>query len=202
MGTYTTNYNLFMPSIGEQGWGEIVNNNFSTIDTTMEGLSNRATALENADTAFDARLQPFEEHISFDSDGNIVGNVIGNVTGHVISTYTVTFSSIYVVSNAGTGRYKGGVSIMYLQPSPSVTYSCPSTLSVQANRNDTIYGMDGVTVTVYTYNGVDWSNYSSNSIDSYGGTLSLSFPTSTKGVFIEVSGGGNHTFKFPLPIIK
>ena len=38
MGTYTTNYNLFMPSVGEQGWGDLVNGNFTTIDTTMKGL--------------------------------------------------------------------------------------------------------------------------------------------------------------------
>ena len=38
MGTYTTNYNLFMPSIGEQGWGELVNGNFVTIDATMKGF--------------------------------------------------------------------------------------------------------------------------------------------------------------------
>ena len=38
MGTYTTNYNLFMPTIGEQGWGELVNGNFTTIDATMKGF--------------------------------------------------------------------------------------------------------------------------------------------------------------------
>ena len=38
MGTYTTNYNLFMPTIGEQGWGELVNGNFTTIDTAMKGF--------------------------------------------------------------------------------------------------------------------------------------------------------------------
>ena len=47
MGTYTTNYNLFLPTIGEQGWGELVNGNFTTIDTTMKSLSNRITAVEN-----------------------------------------------------------------------------------------------------------------------------------------------------------
>ena len=46
MGTYTTNYNLFMPSVGETGWGELVNGNFSTIDTTMKNLNNRIGTLE------------------------------------------------------------------------------------------------------------------------------------------------------------
>ena len=47
MGTYTTNYNLFMPTVGEQGWGELVNGNFTIIDTTMAGLNTRLTAVEN-----------------------------------------------------------------------------------------------------------------------------------------------------------
>ena len=38
MGTYTTNYNLFMPTVGETGWGELVNGNFALIDTTMKGF--------------------------------------------------------------------------------------------------------------------------------------------------------------------
>ena len=47
MGTYTTNYNLFMPTVGETGWGELVNGNFTTIDTTMKGLNTRLTAVES-----------------------------------------------------------------------------------------------------------------------------------------------------------
>ena len=38
MGTYTTNYQLFMPTIGEQGWGDLVNGNFTTIDATLKGF--------------------------------------------------------------------------------------------------------------------------------------------------------------------
>ena len=34
MGTYTTNLELYKPSIGEQGWGELVNENFDKIDAT------------------------------------------------------------------------------------------------------------------------------------------------------------------------
>ena len=35
MGTYTTNYNLFMPTIGETGWGTLVNENCQKIDTAL-----------------------------------------------------------------------------------------------------------------------------------------------------------------------
>ena len=47
MGTYTTNYQLYIPSVGETGWGTLVNGNFTTIDSTMKSLSNRITAVEN-----------------------------------------------------------------------------------------------------------------------------------------------------------
>lgn len=39
MGTYTTNKNLFMPTIGETGWGTLVNGNFETIDTLLKPIS-------------------------------------------------------------------------------------------------------------------------------------------------------------------
>lgn len=38
MGTYTTNYNLYKPTVGEQGWGSLINTNFDTTDSTMHGL--------------------------------------------------------------------------------------------------------------------------------------------------------------------
>ena len=34
MGTYTTNLELYKPSVGEQGWGTMVNENFDKIDAT------------------------------------------------------------------------------------------------------------------------------------------------------------------------
>ena len=43
MGTYTPNYNLYMPSIGEQGWGNLVSNNFEILDTNLNDLQNQIT---------------------------------------------------------------------------------------------------------------------------------------------------------------
>ena len=64
MGTYTTNYNLFLPSIGEQGWGTLVNGNFTTIDTTMKGLDTRIGTLETKTGAIEGRLTTSEERIT------------------------------------------------------------------------------------------------------------------------------------------
>ena len=102
MGTYTTHYNLFMPSIGEQGWGELVNNNFSTIDTTMSGLNTRVGTLETDTDTMKEKLDAF----SVDTDGNIVGtfkgNVIGDVTGNLngklsVSSVTTTAGDLRIV---------------------------------------------------------------------------------------------------------
>ena len=39
MGTYTINKNLYLPTIGEQGWGTLVNGNFETIDNFLKPIS-------------------------------------------------------------------------------------------------------------------------------------------------------------------
>ena len=64
MGTYTTNYNLFMPSVGEQGWGELVNGNFATIDTTMSGLNTRMGTAETNITSLTTRMGTAETTIA------------------------------------------------------------------------------------------------------------------------------------------
>ena len=88
MGTYTTNYNLFMPTVGETGWGTLVNGNFSTIDTTMKSLSNRITTCES----YGARVTAIENEVN----GNLSCTSVttsGKVTanGGITST-TGTFS--------------------------------------------------------------------------------------------------------------
>ena len=60
MGTYTTNYNLFLPSIGEQGWGELVNGNFEIIDNTMAGLNTRIGTLKTEADAVEERVIKLE----------------------------------------------------------------------------------------------------------------------------------------------
>ena len=55
MGTYTPNYNLYMPSIGEQGWGELVSNNFEILDTNLTNLQTQITTnLNNLQDQIDA----------------------------------------------------------------------------------------------------------------------------------------------------
>ena len=71
-----------MPTVGETGWGEIVNGNFTTIDTTMKGLSNRITTCES----YGARITAIENEVngnvsctSVTTSGKITGN--GGIAG-------------------------------------------------------------------------------------------------------------------------
>ena len=111
MGTYTANYQLYMPTVGEQGWGDLMNGNLTTIDTTMKGLSNRATALENTDTAFNTRITKleageFDGNISAETfNGDLVVNAVSNVdTGIGLYEVVPSQSSVSVSKSYNAGE--------------------------------------------------------------------------------------------------
>ena len=68
MGTYTTNKNLYMPTVGETGWGTLVNNNFSTIDNFLKPITVSGSTY------------------------TFTGNHVGNQSGGSVSATTGTFS--------------------------------------------------------------------------------------------------------------
>ena len=82
MGTYTNNYQLYMPTVGETGWGTLINGNYQTIDTTMKGLSDRTTVLENTDVTFNTRVTAIEDVVS---NGDVNSSAINN-SGIITST--------------------------------------------------------------------------------------------------------------------
>ena len=104
MGTYTTNYQLYMPTVGETGWGTLVNTNFTTIDTTMKGLSNRITAVENE---VNGNLSCTSVTTSgtitstglITANGGVKGNLTGNITGNVTGN---CFGRLYVNATIAT----------------------------------------------------------------------------------------------------
>ena len=94
MGTYTTNKNLFMPTVGETGWGELVNGNFTTIDTFLKPIS-----LSGSTYTF-------------------TGNHVGNQSGGSVSATSITNSGTStftgkITANGGiagtTGTFSGEV---------------------------------------------------------------------------------------------
>ena len=111
MGTYTTNYNLYTPTVGETGWGTLVNGNFSTIDTTMKSLSNRITTCES----YGARITAIENEVngalsctSVTASGKITGNggiagTTGTFSGNVTAPFfngTPSGCTLYIIPYA------------------------------------------------------------------------------------------------------
>ena len=123
MGTYTTNKNLFMPSVGETGWGELVNGNFETIDNLLKPITVSGSTYTFTGT-----------HVGNQSGGSISattgtfsGTVTaptfsGNLTGNA-STATSLKERVLKFSNAGfqIGRDARGVFI--LPVIPGILYS-------------------------------------------------------------------------------
>lgn len=112
MGTYTTNYQLYMPSVGETGWGTLVNGNFTTIDSTMKGLSNRITAVEN-------EVNGNLSCTSVTASGKITGNGgIAGTTGTFSGAVTgASFNGVIidntVINNTHVNRYALGCTVKY-----------------------------------------------------------------------------------------
>lgn len=112
MGTYTANYQLYMPTVGEQGWGDLMNGNLTTIDTTMKGLNTRIGTAETNITSLTSRMGTAETTIAsnksrigtleteadaFDSRITTLeaGEFSGSVTadkfnGYIVSDYILT----------------------------------------------------------------------------------------------------------------
>ena len=64
MGTYTTHLELYKPTVGENGWGTLVNENFDKIDTTIKGLDTRIETLENSNPV------SYGQHVTITDDGS------------------------------------------------------------------------------------------------------------------------------------
>lgn len=151
MGTYTTNYNLFLPTVGEQGWGTLVNGNFETIDTTMKSLSNRITAVEN-------EVNGALSCTSLTTSGKITGNG-GIGTTSLTTSSTITSTGLIT----GNGGFKGNLT-------GNITGNV--TGNVTGKINVSSVGMNSINVTVAI---VKPSDKSGTRTGSYGvQTISLS----------------------------
>lgn len=165
MGTYTTNYQLYMPTVGETGWGTLVNGNFTTIDSTMAGLNTRLTAVEN-------EVNGALSCTSVTTSGKITGNggiagttgtFSGAVTGASFNGVAIKSSGTYTVTPNGAMLGcilpTGNMYTMLLPPwngtySGSIKFygSVPSNAAVQTYTRLKYY--DGKSETI---NNLDWS---------------------------------------------
>ena len=189
MGTYTTNYNLFLPTIGEQGWGDLVNGNFTTIDTTMAELNTRLTAVEDEVNGNLSCTSVTTSGIitstgKIMANGGIAGGAISGTTG--IFTGTVTANRIVetgtITVSCGTpsttsGFYLTDNVIMMLPDRPNLTYT--GSIKFYANSAST-----GNSKVGYSYN---FNNgYTVLSIGK-GTTQTLSF-SNVPHVYVYVAG--------------
>ena len=152
MGTYTTNYNLFMPSVGEQGWGELVNGNFTTIDVIMAGLNTRVGTLETETTTLDGRVTALEplsiiqvdsnKNVTFPGNVNSVGNIIASVPIRAkLSTIDEGIGWItYSTSSAKTADFVARNSLTgFTITNPTDTYTVTVTPRGGANGTTVVY---------------------------------------------------------------
>ena len=114
MGTYTTNKNLFMPTIGEQGWGELVNGNFETIDNFLKPIS-----LSGSTYIF-------------------TGNHVGNQSGGSISATSISNSG--TLTNTGTSTFTGKITANGSIGTTSLTTSSTITSTGQIVANGGVKG--------------------------------------------------------------
>lgn len=136
MGTYTTNYQLYMPSVGERGWGTLINDNYSAIDTAMKGLSNRLTAVENE---VNGALSCTSVATSGTVTSSGIINANGGVTGGAITGTTITASTkfvgtlygkVYVNAKTSTTKYNNDVQYATCGAQSLSTATTSSTLTV------------------------------------------------------------------------
>ena len=180
MGTYTTNYNLFMPTVGETGWGELVNGNFSTIDTTMKSLNNRITAVEN-------EVNGALSCTSITTSGKVTGN--GGIAGT-----TGTFSG-EVTAASFNGRIRG--LRVYAGGKSPLGFVCSSTSSQKSLIVVLFLGTNVTynnTKVFLRYSAVGTNNVYVSEIINNGGGLTLNVPSGITVTYNSTSyTGGTNT---------
>ena len=83
MGTDTANKELYMPTVGEQGWGDLMNTNLSTIDTFLKPITVSGSTY------------------------TFTGNHVGNQSGGTITATKITNSG--TLTNTGKITGNGGI---------------------------------------------------------------------------------------------
>ena len=180
MGTYTTNYQLFMPTVGEQGWGDLVNGNFATIDTTMKGLNTRMGTAETNITSLTTRMGTAETTIT--SNKSRIGTLeteMDAVEGRITTLEAGEFENI----NAGTiiaDTIKGNISACFNAVSLTsdeiglVSFSSSKTL---IDASSTVNGAWGYGTKTFTYRANPFIN-----------TVTFNASTSNGSIYVQVNG--------------
>ena len=108
MGTYTTNKNLFMPTVGEQGWGTLVNGNFETIDNFLKPItvSGSTYTFTGNHTGGSISATSISNSGTLTNTGKITGN--GGIGTTSLTTSSTIASTGQIVANGGM-KLAGGI---------------------------------------------------------------------------------------------
>ncbi|MCZ9313095.1 MAG: hypothetical protein O0V67_06930 [Methanocorpusculum sp.] len=95
MGYWTENYQLYLASAAEQGWGDLVNGNFETIDAKLKEHADTLTSHTQSHDSVDGKMKmsadlivPSPYKIAGNLQGNVIGNLNGDVTGNLSGNVT------------------------------------------------------------------------------------------------------------------
>ena len=161
MGTYTPNYNLYMPSIGEQGWGELVSNNFEIIDTAIyNNLNNLQDQIDVIDTNI--------------GNGTRTLTLTGSTPPNIQQYWE---SNVYITYMNGNRELTTGVT-----PSSSARLCliiCNGNLTITGNLDTYPTALRSETPPNSTSNNVYSKTISTNSIDTISFTYTKSNNTAT-----------------------
>ena len=125
MGTYTTNKELYKPSVGETGWGTLVNENFETIDTFLKpiSLSGSTYTFTGNQTGGSVSATSITNSGTLTSTGKITANggiagttgtFSGVVTAATFNGVSIKSSGTYTVASTNTiGSYVLPIGITY-----------------------------------------------------------------------------------------
>ena len=178
MGTYTTNYNLFMPSVGEQGWGDLVNGNFSTIDTAMKALDTRMGTAETNITSLTTRMGTAETTITSNKSrigtletetGAVEERVTAIETGtykfNNVTTETLSFKNIIMPTLSYNGTFN--ISIGSSSTATVPLFSSPFAVSGKVAVKQSTTTNYSCTITVFTSYGFQSISATSTSMKEY-----------------------------------
>ena len=196
MGTYTTNYQLYTPTVGETGWGTLVNGNFTTIDTTMKSLSNRITAVEN-------EVNGALSCTSVTTSGKITGNggiagTTGTFSGAVTGNKVIVSASkagVIKFMDAGIGRYIGenvtsiDISSYVVSTGSIIPQNAFMTVIARTDGNGTRVlniGINGKTYS-YTVTGSTNKTYASDVNVAFPTSLTMTSPPTGVGMTVDVN---------------
>ena len=147
MGTYTTNYNLFMPTVGETGWGTLVNENFSTIDSTMKEISTKVdsidTEISTIKTSFTATYYTVVNFTCVNSTTTYVLAYSTFNNGEYAGENHTMFTVLPLSPNTYyTGTIKPATSALYSNSSTGFTLTLENGTNVRIGYGGSIIDLD------------------------------------------------------------